>query len=82
MEPQQDQRNLILFIVIAVLFLFAYQTFIIEPDTQRRQAAAEKAKVEREQGEEIAPTVEIAATVDEALARSSRIVFDLSLIHI
>ena len=76
MEPQQDQRNLILFIVIAVLFLFAYQTFIIEPDTQRRQAAAEKAKVEREQGEEIAPTVEIAATVDEALARSSRIVFD------
>ena len=76
MEPQQDQRNLILFIVIAVLFLFAYQTFVIEPDAQRRQEAAKQAQVEREQGEEIAPTVEIAATVEEALARNARISFD------
>ena len=76
MEPQQDQRNFILFIIISVVFMFAYQTFVLGPDAERRQEAAQQAQVEREQGEEIAPTVELAATVDEALARDERISFD------
>ena len=59
MEPQQDQRNFILFIVIAVLFLFAYQAFVLEPAAERRQDAAERAKVEQEEGERIAPIVEL-----------------------
>ena len=76
MEPQQDQRNFILFIVIAVLFLFAYQAFVLEPAAERRQDAAERAKVEQEEGERIAPIVEVAATVEEALGRDDRIPFD------
>jgi len=76
MEPQQDQRNFILFIVIAVLFLFAYQALVLEPDAKRRQEAAQRAQVEREKGEEIAPIVEIAATVEEALGQDARIPFE------
>jgi len=76
MEPQQDQRNFILFIVIAVLFLFAYQTFVLGPDAQRRQEAAERAKVEQVEGEKVAPVVELAATVEEALTQDTRIPFD------
>lgn len=76
MEPQQDQRNFILFIVIAVLFLFAYQAFILEPDAQRRQKAAEQAKVEQAQGETIAPVIELAETVEAALGQNARIAFD------
>lgn len=76
MEPQQDQRNFILFIIISVVFMFAYQTFVLGPDAKRRQEAAQQAQVERDKGEEIAPTVELAATVDEALARNERINFD------
>jgi len=76
MEPQQDQRNFILFIVIAVLFLFAYQALILEPDAKRRQEAAQRAQVEQDEGEKIAPVVEIAATVEEALGKDIRIPFD------
>ena len=76
MEPQQDQRNFILFIVLAVLFLFAYQACDLVPDAQRRQEAAQKAQIEQEEGERIAPIVEVAATVEEALARDERIPFD------
>lgn len=76
MEPQQDQRNFILFIIVSVVFIFAYQTFVLGPDAKRRQEAAQAAQVEREQGEEIAPTVEIAATIEEALARDKRVSFD------
>lgn len=73
---QQDQRNFILFIVIAVVFLFGYQSLVLEPSAQRQQEAAEQARIEQEENERFAPPVEIAATVDAALARDSRIMFD------
>lgn len=76
MEPQQDQRNFILFIVIAVLFLFAYQALVLEPNANRRKEAAEQARVEQVEGEKIAPVVTLAASVAEAISRDARIPFD------
>ena len=73
---QQDQRNFIIFIVISVLFLFAYQTFIVEPDVQRRQAAEELARIEQEQADQVAPPVAIAETVEDAIAQDARVPFD------
>lgn len=75
---QQDQRNFIIFMVVAVLFLFAYQTLVVGPDAARRQEAADAARIEREAQALIAPPVETAATVDEALARTARLTFDSS----
>ncbi len=73
---QQDQRNFILFIVIAVIFLLGYQTFVLEPSARRQQEAAEKARIEQETNEAIAPPVAIAATVEDALSQDTRIPFD------
>ncbi len=73
---KQDQRNFILFTVIAVMFLFAYQALIVEPDIERRETAAELAKVQQESADRIAPPAERAISLESALAREGRIVFD------
>lgn len=73
---QQDQRNFIIFIVISVLFLFAYQTFIVEPDVERRQVAEQQARIEQEVADTVAPPVQRAESMDEAIARDARIDFD------
>ena len=73
---QQDQRNFILFLVIAVVFMLGYQTFIIEPQVAEREAAQEQAKVEQTEAERIAPSVPLAPTVEAALAQDKRLVFD------
>lgn len=73
---QQDQRNFILFLVIAVVFMLGYQTFIVEPQVAQREVAEQQAKVEQEEAERIAPSVPIAASVSEALGQDERISFD------
>ncbi|MEO0884050.1 MAG: membrane protein insertase YidC, partial [Pseudomonadota bacterium] len=73
---QQDQRNFIIFMVIAVTVLLGYQALVLEPEAERRQAIQEQTRVEQELQAEIAPPVERAATVQEALGRDARITFD------
>ena len=73
---QQDQRNFILFLVIAVVFMLGYQSFIVEPQVAEREAAEQQAIIEREEAERIAPSVEIVATVGEALLQDTRLTFD------
>jgi len=73
---QQDQRNFILFLVIAVVFMLGYQTFIVEPQVAEREVAEQQAQVEQAEAERIAPSVPIAATVEAALAQDTRLVFD------
>jgi YidC/Oxa1 family membrane protein insertase len=73
---QQDQRNFILFLVIAVVFMLGYQTFIVEPQVAQREAAEQQAKVEQAEAERIAPSVPLAETLEAALAQDTRLVFD------
>lgn len=73
---QQDQRNFIIFMVVALAFLLGYQALVLEPDARQRRKAEEQARVEREVQAEIAPPVERAASIPEALARDARISFD------
>jgi len=73
---QEDQRNFILFLVIAVVFMLGYQTFIVEPQVAEREAAQEQAKIEQEEAERIAPSVAIVASVEEALGQDTRLTFD------
>ncbi|MEM7007321.1 MAG: membrane protein insertase YidC, partial [Pseudomonadota bacterium] len=74
---QQDQRNFIIFMIVAVTVLLGYQALVLEPEAKRRQAIQEQARVDREAQAEIAPlAVEPAATVEEALERDQRVVFD------
>jgi len=73
---QQDQRNFIIFMIVAVTVLFGYQALVLEPEAKRRQAILEQTRVEQELQAEVNPPVERAATVDEALKRDSRVVFD------
>ena len=39
----ENTRNTIVFVVITVIFLFAYQTFVLGPQTQQRRAAQQAA---------------------------------------
>ena len=73
---QQDQRNFIIFMLIAVVFLFGYQALILEPEAKRRQAIEEQTRVEQELQAEVNPPVERAATIPEALGRDARVGFD------
>ncbi|MEO1406591.1 MAG: membrane protein insertase YidC [Pseudomonadota bacterium] len=73
---QQDQRNFIIFMVVAVTVLLGYQALVLEPEANRRQAIQEQTRIEQELQAEVAPPVERAATVDEALGRDARVVFD------
>ncbi|MEL7481677.1 MAG: membrane protein insertase YidC, partial [Pseudomonadota bacterium] len=72
----QDQRNFIIFMVVSILFLFAYQALILEPNAERRREALEAAEVEREAQAAIAPPVELAASIPDALDRDARVSFD------
>lgn len=39
MPPQDNSRNTIIFVVIAVIMLFAYSTFVLKPETDKKRAA-------------------------------------------
>ncbi len=73
---QQDQRNFILFLVIAVVFMMGYQMFIVEPQVAEREAAEQQAQIEQEEAERIAPSVPLAPTVEAALGQDTRLAFD------
>ena len=73
---QQDQRNFILFLVIAVVFMLGYQSFVVEPQVAEREAAEQQAQIEQAEAERIAPSVPLAPTVEAALAQDTRLVFD------
>ena len=75
---QQDQRNFILFLVIAVVFMLGYQSFIVEPQVAQREAAEEQAQIAQQEAERIAPSVPLAATVEAALGQDTRLEFDSS----
>jgi len=43
----ENTRNTIIFVVITVIFLFAYQTFVLAPQAQQRRAAQQAAVAEK-----------------------------------
>jgi len=51
----ENTRNTIVFVVITVIFLFAYQTFVLGPQTQQRRAA-QQAAAEKTVDQAVAPT--------------------------
>ena len=77
-----DNRNLILFIVITVGILLAYQFFIFEPEAERRQAeqiAAQDAAEAQGAPDLAAPPGDVAVAAmsrDDALAASDRIMIE------
>ena len=79
---QEDQRNFIIAMVLMIAFVWAYQTFIIEPQTQARRAAQDAAAEQQAEAAVEAGAVEeplgpaIAATVEDALIADARIPFD------
>ncbi|MEL6473373.1 MAG: membrane protein insertase YidC [Pseudomonadota bacterium] len=77
---QEDQRNFIIAMVLMIAFVWGYQTFIIEPQTQARRAAQEAAAAAEEAAappvDEVPLAPAIAATVEDALGADTRIPFD------
>ncbi|GAB5457141.1 MAG: membrane protein insertase YidC [Henriciella sp.] len=82
MDPQ-DQRNFIIAMVLMIAFVFIYQSMILDPAAKR----AEEARVAAEAANpapagELGDTAllpsepQVAATVEEALVRSERVIFD------
>ncbi len=80
MDPQ-DQRNLLIAMVLMIAVFFAYQTFYVEPAQKQQREAQEAARVQAELStpetiEVQTPTTTLAATVDEALSTTQRLEFD------
>lgn len=80
MEPQ-DQRNFIIAMALMIVFVFAYQFFVLEPQAKRANEAREAAQAEAglETPVEAAtpePLEEVIKSVDEALVETARVGFD------
>lgn len=79
---QEDQRNFLIAMVLMIAFIWAYQTFIVDPEVRANRAAQEaaaaaqqaEAGAEADLPEVLAPAIE--ATVEDALERSARVPFD------
>ncbi|MEO1100644.1 MAG: membrane protein insertase YidC [Pseudomonadota bacterium] len=79
---KEDQRNFLIAMVLMIGFIWAYQTFIVDPEVRANQAAREAAAaLEAENGpaeaqlpEALAPAIE--ATVEDALEKYARATFD------
>jgi YidC/Oxa1 family membrane protein insertase len=80
---QNDQRNFLIAIVLTVVFLFAYQSLVLDPAAERQRAQSE-ARQQLEGAQQVSPDGDPSAgapvqrTVDmeEALAADDRIIFD------
>jgi len=80
---KEDQRNFMIAMFLMIAFVWAYQTFIIDPEVQARKAAE---AAQREQvattttpsvvAPETTPTIQRAETVEAALGQAQRVAFD------
>jgi len=80
MDPQ-DQRNFILAMVLMVLFVFVYQSLVLEPEARRANEAREKALAQAAAdlpvaAADIAAPVTAPLNVSDALTQTKRIPFD------
>ncbi|MCH2457600.1 MAG: membrane protein insertase YidC [Henriciella sp.] len=79
MDPQ-DQRNFIIAIVLMLVFVFGYQTFVLQPEEEARLEAQEQAEAERETGvPQAGDTIEpvaAAESVEDALSANTRLTLD------
>ncbi|HIK64788.1 MAG TPA: membrane protein insertase YidC, partial [Henriciella marina] len=79
MDPQ-DQRNFIIAIVLMLVFVFGYQTFVLQPQEEARLEAQEQAEAEREaavpQAGDTIEQVAAAESVEEALNANARVTLD------
>ena len=72
---QQDNRNMVVFVIAAVALMFVYQIFVLEPASKKRDAEAKAAHAQAvaQAQAPTAPAAAITLTRTQALAQSPRV---------